>query len=211
MQRRNFKELYAQTLPCFLTLCWSEWSCQGVNKSRIWLCIIYFLKDFRLTSVFKKQPTTNLAPQPTNTEQDNHKSLQTRESHRFRKDQFLSNRYRKEEQGSPDLSSALIGSKTRSCKKRGLRSDMIICSLSSFPCESWNVSFSLQCCRQRDKFQTKVTDSKTESQTIKETVGLIRWLGATKHRFVFLVKWVVMNKGSWFSISRGSVLCQTPS
>lgn len=80
-----------------------------------------FLKDFLLTSVSKRQPTANLAPQPTNMEQNNHKSLQTQESHHSWKEQFLSGRYRKKVQARHDLSSALTGSDTRSCKIKGLR------------------------------------------------------------------------------------------
>lgn len=175
------------------------------QEQNLALCNL-FLKDFLLTSLSKRQPTANLALQPTNTEQNNHKSLQTQESHHSRKEQFLSSRHRKKEQARRDLSSALIGSDTRSCKTKGLRSAMITCSLSSFLHESWMFSSLCNAADKETNFKPRSLRARHRKPN-KETVGLIQWLGTTKHRFVFLVKWVVMNKGSWFSVSRGSVLC----
>lgn len=109
------------------------------QEQNLALCNL-FLKDFLLPSVSKRQPTVNLALQPTNREQNNHKSLQPQESQHFRKEQFLSSRYRKKEQAGPDLSSASMGGDTRSCKIKGLRSATITCSLSSFLHESWMFS-----------------------------------------------------------------------
>lgn len=137
-----------------------------------------FLKDFLLTSVSKRQSTANFAPQPTNMEQNNHKSLQTQESHRFRKEQFLCSRCRKKEQARPDPSSALTGNDTRSCKIKGLRSDKITCSLSSFLCESWMFS---SLCNAADKETNVKPRSLRARQKAKqsEAVGLIWCFGTT--------------------------------
>lgn len=154
----------------------------------------------------KRQPTANLAPQPTNTEQNNYKSLQPQESHHFRKQQFLNSRYRKKEQARPDCSSVLTGSGTRRCKIKGLRWDTITCSFSSFLHQNWMFSALCNTAGKETNFKPRSLRARQKAQQ-SETVGLIWWLSATKHRFVFLVKWVVMNKVSWFSVSRGSVLC----
>lgn len=145
---------------------------------------------------------TNLAPQPTNIEQSKHLSIHIRKSHHFRKDQVLSRRYRKEEQGSPDLGSALIVSNTRSCKKQRpqIRNDNLLPQF--IPAKAVHKETNLQCCIEETSSKPRWLTARQKAKQSEETVGLIWWLGTTKHSFVFLVKWVVMNKGTWFSINQ---------
>lgn len=183
----------------------------GLNKTRIWLRTIQSWQDSYLLSLKINQSTNLPCPKSYCCRTEQPQVPQTQQAHHFRKDQFLAvGTERMSREGSSDLSSMLIGSNTRSCKRGPQIRNCKL--LPQFICP-WklNVLLSLQCCRQGDRFQNMMTDSKIESQTIKETVGLIRWLNTTTHGIVFLVKWVVMNKGYWFSLSKRFVLCWSPA